>query len=192
PAVAQNVLASPCSGELLTSSGTLQSIVEATPLPFDLPSVRRNKLTAAIGSSQSEPLIPDFAMTGAMNSASVLAGIDGCATTRFTIRTSLAAGATSLRKLCRAAESRSLSPHRPAPPPCGIHRSRRQPPFSAASRLAGSDIVPRIVAQWLTESLRPPFIVENRAGAAGNIAARAVIGSQPNGYRPLWLRPQAP
>jgi len=70
--------------------------------------------------------------------------------------------------------------------------SLRKTPFSAAARLAGSDIVARIVAQWLTESLRPPFIVENRAGAAGNIAARAVIGSQPNGYRPLWLRPQAP
>jgi len=70
--------------------------------------------------------------------------------------------------------------------------SLRKTPSSAAARLAGSDIVARIVAQWLTESLRPPFIVENRAGAAGNIAARAVIGSQPNGYRPLWLRPQAP
>jgi tripartite-type tricarboxylate transporter receptor subunit TctC len=53
------------------------------------------------------------------------------------------------------------------------------------SRPAGSDIVARIVAQWLTESLRQPFVVENRAGAAGNIAAQAIIGSQPDGYRLL-------
>jgi tripartite-type tricarboxylate transporter receptor subunit TctC len=51
------------------------------------------------------------------------------------------------------------------------------------SRPAGSDIVARIVAQWLTESLRQPFVVENRADAAGNIAAQLLIGSRPGGYR---------
>jgi hypothetical protein len=55
----------------------LQSIIEATLLPFDLPSVRRNKLTAAIGFSQSEPLDPGLLDEGAMSSASVFAGIDG-------------------------------------------------------------------------------------------------------------------
>lgn len=53
------------------------------------------------------------------------------------------------------------------------------------SRPAGSDILARIVAQWLTELLRQPFVVENRAGAAGNIAAQAIIGSQLDGYRLL-------
>jgi len=45
--------------------------------------------------------------------------------------------------------------------------------------------VARIVAQWLRESLRQPFVVENRPGAAGNIAAQAVISSQADGYRLL-------
>src|SRR5262249_39166577 len=47
PAVAQNVLASPCSGELLAYQRSATAIIEATLLPFDLPSVRRKKLTFA-------------------------------------------------------------------------------------------------------------------------------------------------
>jgi tripartite-type tricarboxylate transporter receptor subunit TctC len=46
----------------------------------------------------------------------------------------------------------------------------------------GSDIYARMMAQWLSERFGQPFIVDNRAGASGNIAAEAVIRAQPDGY----------
>jgi tripartite-type tricarboxylate transporter receptor subunit TctC len=45
-----------------------------------------------------------------------------------------------------------------------------------------TDIAARIVAQWLSERLGQPFIVENRPGAAGSIATEAVIRSPADGY----------
>jgi tripartite-type tricarboxylate transporter receptor subunit TctC len=51
--------------------------------------------------------------------------------------------------------------------------------FSAGG---GSDIVARLMGQWLSDRLAQPFIVENRPGAATNIAAEAVVKSQPDGY----------
>jgi tripartite-type tricarboxylate transporter receptor subunit TctC len=44
------------------------------------------------------------------------------------------------------------------------------------------DIVARITAQKLTESLGQQVIVENRAGAGGNIAVELVARSTPDGY----------
>jgi tripartite-type tricarboxylate transporter receptor subunit TctC len=45
-----------------------------------------------------------------------------------------------------------------------------------------SDIAARLVAQWLSERLGQQFIVENRSGAAGNIAAEAVVRAPADGY----------
>jgi tripartite-type tricarboxylate transporter receptor subunit TctC len=51
------------------------------------------------------------------------------------------------------------------------------------------DIVARIMSQWLSERLGQQFVVENRAGAGGNVAAAAAINSAPDGYTLLFVAP---
>jgi len=46
----------------------------------------------------------------------------------------------------------------------------------------GVDTVTRIVANGLQKRLGQPVVVENRAGAAGNIGADVVFHSDPDGY----------
>jgi tripartite-type tricarboxylate transporter receptor subunit TctC len=36
------------------------------------------------------------------------------------------------------------------------------------------DLISRLMGQWLSERLGQPFIIENRIGAAGNLATEAV------------------
>jgi tripartite-type tricarboxylate transporter receptor subunit TctC len=45
-----------------------------------------------------------------------------------------------------------------------------------------TDIVARLIGQWLSERLRQQFFVENRTGATSNIAAEAVVRAAPDGY----------
>jgi tripartite-type tricarboxylate transporter receptor subunit TctC len=51
------------------------------------------------------------------------------------------------------------------------------------------DIVARIMAQWLSERFGQQFVVENRTGSGGNIAAAAAISSPPDGYTLLFVAP---
>ncbi|MGH9806577.1 MAG: tripartite tricarboxylate transporter substrate binding protein [Terriglobia bacterium] len=44
------------------------------------------------------------------------------------------------------------------------------------------DIITRLANQKLSERLSQPFIVENRVGAAGSLAAEVVLRAQPDGY----------
>jgi tripartite-type tricarboxylate transporter receptor subunit TctC len=44
------------------------------------------------------------------------------------------------------------------------------------------DIVTRLMGQWLSERLGQPFIIENRPGAATNIATEAVVRAPPDGH----------
>ena len=51
----------------------------------------------------------------------------------------------------------------------------------------GADIAARLIGQWLSERLGQPFIVENRPGAASNIAAEVVVRSPADGYTLLLV-----
>jgi len=44
------------------------------------------------------------------------------------------------------------------------------------------DIVARLIGQWLSKRLGQSFVIENRPGAATNIATEAVVRSPPDGY----------
>lgn len=52
-----------------------------------------------------------------------------------------------------------------------------------------TDVLARIVAQWLTEKLGQPFVVENRPGVGNNLGTEAVINSAPDGYTMLLVNP---
>jgi tripartite-type tricarboxylate transporter receptor subunit TctC len=51
----------------------------------------------------------------------------------------------------------------------------------------GVDITGRLIGQWLSERLGQQFIIENRPGAATNIATEAVVRSPPDGYTLLLV-----
>jgi tripartite-type tricarboxylate transporter receptor subunit TctC len=53
----------------------------------------------------------------------------------------------------------------------------------------GVDTVTRIVADGLQKKLGQPVIVENKAGAGGNIGAEAVFNADPDGYTLLAAQP---
>ena len=48
-----------------------------------------------------------------------------------------------------------------------------------------TDILARIMGQYLSERLGQPVVIENKPGGGTNIAAQAVIGSPPDGYTML-------
>jgi tripartite-type tricarboxylate transporter receptor subunit TctC len=86
----------------------------------------------------------------------------------------LAAGAVALPSMSRVAWAQTY-PTRPVRLIVGLAPG------------GATDILARLIAQWLTEHLGQPFIVENRPGAAGNVATEAVVNMPPDGYALLMI-----
>ena len=59
-------------------------------------------------------------------------------------------------------------------------------PFPAGGT---ADIMPRVIGEWLSRKWKQPVIIENRAGAAGNIGTEAFAHSDPDGYTLLSAPP---
>jgi len=57
-------------------------------------------------------------------------------------------------------------------------------PFAAGGPL---DVVARAVSDKLSASLKQPFVIENRAGAGGNIGTEVVARAAPDGYTLLMV-----
>src|SRR5580704_15681095 len=49
------------------------------------------------------------------------------------------------------------------------------------------DVVARLLCQWMSEKVGQNFLVENRPGAGGNIAAEAVVRAPADGYTLLQV-----
>ena len=80
----------------------------------------------------------------------------------------LAAGAAALPAVSRIANAQTY-PTRPVHLIVG---------FAAGGP---NDIFARLIAQWLSERLGQPFVIENRPGAASNTATEAVVRAAPDG-----------
>jgi tripartite-type tricarboxylate transporter receptor subunit TctC len=61
-------------------------------------------------------------------------------------------------------------------------------PFAPAG---DTDLVARLIGQWLSERLGQPFVIENRPGAGTNIGTEAVVRAPADGYTLLLASPPA-
>jgi len=86
----------------------------------------------------------------------------------------LAAGAAALPAVARIARAQTY-PARPVRIIVGY------PPGDSP------DTVARIMGQWLADRLGQPFVIENKPGAATNIAVQAAVDAAADGYTLLWV-----
>jgi len=85
----------------------------------------------------------------------------------------LAAGTMALPAVSRIARAQTY-PNRPVRIVVG---------FTAGS---ASDILTRLIGQWLSERFGQPFVIENRGGAGGSLGAETVVRATPDGYTLLY------
>src|SRR5262245_27248173 len=86
----------------------------------------------------------------------------------------LAAGAVALPTMLRIAKAQAY-PTRPV---------RVVAPFAAGGP---TDIVARLIGQWLSERFGQQFVIENRPGAGTNIGTEMVVRASPDGYTLLMV-----
>ena len=86
----------------------------------------------------------------------------------------LAAGAAALPAASRIVRAQAY-PSRPA---------RIVVPFAAGG---ATDIIARLIGQWLSERLGQQFVIENRPGAGSNIGTEVVVNAPPDGYTLLLV-----
>src|SRR5262245_39470522 len=88
----------------------------------------------------------------------------------FTRHAATAAAVAVCLAVCSPAASAQDYPNRPVRWVVG---------FAAGG---SSDVVARLLSEWLQTRLGQPFLVENRTGAGSNTAAETVVNAPPDGY----------
>jgi tripartite-type tricarboxylate transporter receptor subunit TctC len=86
----------------------------------------------------------------------------------------LASGAAALPALLRSARA-DIWPSRPVRIVVGFLPGQ------------SADISARLLAEWLSNHLGQPFVVDNRPGASGTVATDLVVHAAPDGYTLLWV-----